>query len=101
MKFGRVEGRLHWTTDGETPRLSLTVVLETATGVTVVRDEPVEPPAALPRQGDLVWLADQYTQETIAVDLAQDGWEVISGTDSSHDGGRHLPQSATYTVRKL
>ncbi|MER3485519.1 MAG: hypothetical protein C4345_05655, partial [Chloroflexota bacterium] len=57
--------------------LRLTVTLETREGVRIVRQEvvPLLRPVVSPE--DLIWHADQYAQETIGVDLAEEGWETI------------------------
>ena len=94
MRFGRVEGE-----DG--PRLRLTVYLETGAGLGVVREETVgalRPPVTAE---DVIWHADQLTQETIGTDLAEQGWEAIGVGDLPATEPGALARSAAYAVRNL
>ena len=98
MQFGRVYGFVSRTS--ETDRW-LTVVLDTGRELRTVRDEPVTP--ALPSE-DSAWLADQLVQETIGIELAEEGWEVIGeDTPEGEREGEHraIARSAVYVVRKL
>ena len=98
MQFGRVYGFVSRTS--ETGRW-LTVVLDTGRELRTVRDEPVTP--ALP-SADSAWLADQLVQETIGIELAEEGWEVIGeDTPEGEREGEHraIARSAVYVVRKL
>jgi hypothetical protein len=80
--------------------VSLAVMLDAGSTVTIVRDETV-PWLPFGPEGDVAWQIDQLTQETIGTTLAEDGWEpfseaeVVSATD---DGLNH---SAVYVVRNL
>jgi hypothetical protein len=101
MKFGRVEGLVDVVSEGETPGLRLRVFLETNQGVRIVRDDVV--PALTDSDGaaSLSWQADQYTQETIGVDLAAEGWEVIGASEVPVAEAGELARSASYAVRQL
>lgn len=99
MKFGRVEGIVEPLPEDPT-YLRLTVILETSGSFTVVRTESVIRLSG-EREADLTWQADQYTQETIGVDLALEGWEVIGQGDIPESQPDEIARSATYAVRKL
>ena len=73
MKFGRVEGFGDVVRDEDRECLHLRVMLETAGGLTVVRDDVVPVLSATFDAESLAWQVDQYTQETIGVDLATEG----------------------------
>jgi hypothetical protein len=93
MKFGRVIGIV--VREGD--QLRLTVTLESGGAVSSIRDAlvPVLDPAR-----DLNWHADQYTQETIGVELAEQGWEPIAqGDQPSPQPG--IGQSSSYSLRNL
>jgi hypothetical protein len=98
MRFGRVEGVAEPTASG---RFHLRVILETAEAVTVVRDAIV--PALLDTEevSGSSWQVDQYTQETIGVDLAEQGWEVIGASDLPVADLGEVVRSASYAVRQL
>ena len=99
MRFGRVEGVVTPEPDG---RLHLVVWLETGTRVETVRDEVLAPLRPLATFADLVWHADQWTQETIGITLAEQGWEAIGAGDlPGEDDGAQLARSAPYAVRNL
>jgi hypothetical protein len=100
VQFGRVEVHLHRTNEHLRHDLRLTVVFETAQAMSVVRDATVETIQHPSGVIDLPWLADQLTQETIAVDLALDGWEVIGSGEISVPESVGIARSATYTVRR-
>ncbi len=101
MRFGRVEGLVE-EADGEiSRRLHLRVFLETNQGMRLVRDEFVAPLLGADVEGSLPWQADQYTQETIGVDLAAEGWEVIGASDLPDAGSGEIARSASYAVRQL
>jgi hypothetical protein len=76
-------------------------MLDTGHRVTTVREEvmPLLPSAT--DLSDIDWSADQYTQETIAVDLAEQGWEAfgVAADEGPRQIGR-LGTSATYLVRR-
>lgn len=100
MRFGRVEGIV--TQDEATDeRLKLTVYLETGRQLEVVREERLTPVRPVRGQADLVWHADQWTQETIGTDLAEQGWEVISAGPLPQPEPGEVARSATYAVRNL
>lgn len=100
MRFAQVEGvvRLEQIVP---PLLRLTVFLDTGTRLDVVRDEVVAPLRALVSDDDLIWHADQWTQETIGVDLAEQGWEVIGAGEVPAPEPGALARSASYAVRHL
>lgn len=99
MRFGRVEGVVTPEPDG---RLHLVVWLETGARVETVRDEVLAPLRPLLTFADLIWHADQWTQETIGITLAEQGWEAIGAGDLPvEDAGAQLARSAPYAVRNL
>jgi hypothetical protein len=99
MRFGRVEGLVEIVeTEGER-HLRLTVFLETAAGVMKVRDEVVPMLDPSGEAASLSWQADQYTQETIGVDLAREGWEVIGAGEIPDLAPGEIARSASYAVR--
>jgi len=102
MRFGRVEAFVVPAEDStEAICLRLTVTLETREGVRIVRQEVV--PLLRPVTGpdDLIWHADQYAQETIGVNLAEEGWETI-GVDAWPAWEPGAPaRSPAYAVRNL
>jgi hypothetical protein len=101
MRFGRVEGVVEPVEADGAPSLRLTVYLETGQRLEIVREEvlavlrPVESPE------DLAWHADQWTQETIGVELAEAGWEVIGAGELAAPQPGEVARSATYAVRRL
>ena len=101
MRFGRVEGTIVPLAEKGRAGLRLTVWLETGTGFDVVRDEVVSLLRPLATPEDLAWHADQYTQETIAVDLAAEGWEAIGAADPPVPEPGEIARSASYAVRNL
>jgi hypothetical protein len=105
MRFGRVEGVVTpINSDGKT-LLRLVVWLETGTRIETVREEILAPLRSVDDFADLVWHADQWTQETIGTILAERGWEAIGGGDlpaaDDPDESGALPRSAPYVVRNL
>jgi hypothetical protein len=105
MRFGRVEGVVTPVEqDGQT-LLRLVVWLDTGRRVETVREETLAPVRAVNGVADLVWHADQWTQETIGTILAERGWEAIGAGDlpeAELTGEPHaLPRSAPYAVRNL
>lgn len=76
----------------------LTVVLQTGHDVPTVRDKAVSEHLV---DKNPSWLADQLVQETIGVDLAMEGWEVI-GEDRAEDlaGEGGIGRSSTWIVRR-
>jgi hypothetical protein len=105
MRFGRVEGVVTPViANGET-LLRLVVWLDTGTRIETVREEVLAPLRDVDTLADLVWHADQWTQETIGTTLAERGWEAIGAgelpaTDEPDEPGA-LPRSAPYAVRNL
>ena len=101
MRFGRVEGVVVPIEENGETRLHLTVYLETGSRLTVVRDETVPLLRTITTDDDLFWHADQFTQETIGVDLAEQGWEPIGAGELPTPEPGELPRSASYAVRNL
>ena len=101
MRFGRVEGVVTPITEAGETLLRLTVYLETGTRLEVVRDQVVRPLRPLATADDLVWHADQLTQETIGTDLAEQGWEAIGAGELPAPEPGALARSAAYAVRNL
>lgn len=101
MLFGRVEGFVVPTVDEGRQLLSLTVSLETGSTLEIVRAERLAPLRPVLSPADLAWHADQWTQETIGVELAEQGWEVIGGGEVPEPEPGELARSATYAVRRL
>jgi hypothetical protein len=102
MMFGRVEAVAFKLDSGNRePRLRITVYLETGRQMTVVRDEEVPALRSVAGVADLSWQADQYAQETIANELALEGWEVIGGGEIPEAEPGAMARSASYAVRRL
>lgn len=103
MRFARVEGVVTPVEAGGTLLLRLTVWLDTGRRLETVREETLPPLRPVAGFADLVWHADQWTQETIGTTLAEQGWEAIGAgelpTEQSEPGA--LPRSAPYSVRNL
>ncbi len=100
MRFGRVEGIVVPVETPDGPGLRLTVSLETGSRLTVIRDETLQPVRPLEDRAVLTWHADQWTQETIGVELALKGWEVVSGGGVPDLEPGALARSASYVVRQ-
>jgi hypothetical protein len=104
VRFGRVEGTVTPVTIEGEERLHLVVWLDTGHLIETVRDEVLAPLREVESFGDLVWHADQWTQETIGTTLSERGWEAIGAGDLPVDeaGAPSLvPRSAPYAVRNL
>lgn len=101
MRFGRVEGFVAIEDEHSGVKLHLTVYLESGRSLDVVRDELLEPLRPIDGPEDLAWHADQWTQETIGVDLAEKGWEVVGGGEIGPVEPGEVPKSATYAVRNF
>ena len=101
VEFGRVQGVVEVIRGAPDWLLRITVSLETKGAVTCVRAEDL--PAVLPIAGpaDLTWHADQWTQETVGIDLALEGWEVLGRDDGAMSGHGPTICSAVYPVRRL
>lgn len=101
MRFGRVQGHGRKVVRNDREMISLAVMLDAGSSVTVVRDETIDWLQFGPAE-DVVWQVDQLTQETIGTVLASDGWEPVSEDESrrgeSDDG---LSHSSLYVVRNL
>ena len=101
MKFGRIQGHGSVVMVQNETMVSVAVTLDTGHSATVVRNEML-PWLEFGPDGDVSWQIDQYTQETIGVQLALEGWEPFAQDTSqvriSDDG---LAHSAVYTVRNL
>lgn len=106
MRFARVSGTVHPIADAEgrpTGWIELAVALDTGAQVEQVRLAHVAA-LAVPDGADwLGWQADQYTQETIANELALDGWEPVGlAPDDGHGRAASLAGSSpTYIVRRV
>jgi hypothetical protein len=98
MMFGRVEAIA---SQGESGGIHITVYLESGRGIRTVRDECVPALNQIAGPADLAWTADQYAQETIANELAIEGWEVIGAGSIPEIVGDEIPRSAAYAVRRL
>lgn len=98
MRFGRVDGYLRQLPNGE---LELTVNLETGGAITVVRSGQVAKLRKIESDLDLAWHVDQYTQETIAVDLAEQGWEVFAEGETPIQNDSLVVRSTGYLVRQV
>jgi hypothetical protein len=101
MRFGRVEGVVEKGMSAQGTNLRLRVFLETGQEWRTVRDEDVPILGSGEQAENLAWQADQYTQETIGVDLATEGWEVIAASDIPVCEQGEMVRSATYAVRQL
>lgn len=106
MRFGRVEGIVVAITGPDpgpdaTPRLRLTVLLESGGRLETIRDEPIPLLRPLTGPADLRWHADQFTQETLGTDLAEQGWEVIAAEETPSPTADGPSRSASYIVRNL
>ena len=105
MRFVRVEGVVEPVEQDGRTLLRLMVWLDTGSRIETVRDETLPPLRDIAAFADLVWHADQWTQETIGTTLAERGWEAIgagelpAGDDAADPGA--LPRSASYAVRNL
>lgn len=101
MLFGRVEGFIAPPDPADGDLLRLTVTLESGRKFEVIREERVPRLRPIATADDLAWHADQYTQETIGVHLAQAGWEPIGvGARPEPEPGAPA-RSAVYSVRNL
>jgi hypothetical protein len=105
VRFGKVEGVVTPVEVDGRLLLRLVVWLDTGRRIETVREEELPPLRAIAGFADLVWHADQWTQETIGTTLAERGWEAIGAgelpTAEQADDPGVLPRSAPYTVRNL
>jgi hypothetical protein len=101
VRFGRVQGHGRAIDQDGAQFVSLAVMLDSGSTVTVVRDETV-PWLPFGPDDDVAWQIDQLTQETVGTTLAEAGWEPFSQDEAAscatHDG---LSHSAVYVVRNL
>ncbi len=106
MRFARVSGTIIQHTETSDPTVGsgqLIVTLDSGHRVRTVREEVVSLLPSADASTDLAWSADQYTQETIAVDLAEEGWEVIGTAAIELEASAPLGTgaSAIYLVRLM
>lgn len=103
VEFGRVHGIVERRdgTQGGAARLLLTVTLETGDALIVVRRDVLEAVRSIDGWADLAWHADQWTQETIGVELAEQGWEALGVSDIVPDTASPAAESPVYAVRRL
>ena len=101
MQFGRVQGYVRVAEPQVEGQLHLTVTLEAGRTVTTVREETLAQLRPVSNPEDLAWHADQWTQETIGVDLALEGWEVVGAGPLPEVDAGSPASSAVYAVRKL
>ena len=94
-----VQGVGYWLSTEERTSLHILVTGDDRTVITTLRDEAV-PVLAGERSADLDWQVDQYTQETIGVTLAEEGWEVFSTSERSGTPGQGPGSSTVYLVRQ-
>jgi hypothetical protein len=99
MRFARVTGSVVANAPGGAVRIAVT--LDDGRTVVTVREVEASLMSAPDGTGldDVAWTTDQYTQETIANELAVAGWEVIG--EERDTAGQGAPGSATpvYVVR--
>jgi len=99
VRFMAVHGVGYWLSSEDRTSLHILVTGDDRTVVTTIRDEIV-PVLGGDDSADLDWHVDQYTQETIGVTLAEDGWEVFSVSERSGHLGDGPGSSAVYLVRR-
>ncbi len=99
MMFMAIQGIGHWVEAGEDRALRIVVTGDDRVRVVTLRDETV-PALGGDFASDLDWQVDQYTQETIGVTLAEEGWEVfsIAATEVTRQSGPAA--SPVYLVRR-
>jgi hypothetical protein len=104
VRFGRVEGTVTPIATTGPLSLHLVVWLDTGRYLQTVRDEVLAPLRQVHDFADLVWHADQWTQETIGTTLSEQGWEAVGAGEVPSDGETDsgvVPRSAPYLVRNL
>lgn len=107
VRFARVDGVVTPAERGSTREvgaremLRLVVTLDDGKASRVVRAETLPALRPIESSADLDWHADQWTQETIGVDLAEEGWEPVSLGESADLETPGMGRSQTYIVRKL
>jgi len=97
VRFGKVSGYVVARNDG----LWLSVSLESGRGISTIRETLVPVLGSGRENATLDWQADQYTQETIGVDLAEQGWEAIAEESAVSEHPEGIGRSKLYTVRNL
>lgn len=98
MKFGRLEG---FVTMKPNETRWLTVILDTGSEVVTIRDE--EAPEGFDDRAP-EWLADQLVQETLGIDLAEQGWELVGEAHQQADadaGTEDIARSPIYVIRQV
>jgi hypothetical protein len=102
MMFGRAEAVAELVNDSQGfQRVHVTVYLESGRSISVVREESVPLLKAISSLEDVAWHADQYAQETIGNELAEQGWEVIGGGEIPAIEPDAIARSASYALRRL
>ena len=94
-----VQGVGYWISAEEPRSLHILVTGDDRLAVRTLRDEEVSALAG-DHATDLAWQVDQYTQETIGVTLAAEGWEVFSTAQRHAADERSLRSSPIYLVRR-
>ncbi len=101
VRFGRVDGVIRTGSAPGDANVHLTVTLDDGRQLRIVRDEPVPLLRPAGEPGSLHWHADQYTQETIATTLAEEGWEPIGVGEEPAGSADGIVNSPAYVVRNL
>ena len=97
MQFGRLDGFVTMKGNGQR---RLTVVLDTGRDLETVRDLTISDTLG-PR--DAAGLAEQFVQEALGNELADEGWEVVGEGDTVHESHRMLDvvaRSRTWVIRR-
>ena len=94
-----VQGIGYWVDSARPRSLHVLVTGDDRRSISTLRDETVRVLAG-DREDDLAWQTDQYTQETIGVMLAADGWEVFSTTEPDTTDDAAPTSSPIYLVRQ-
>ena len=94
-----VQGIGYWVDSARPRTLHVLVTGDDRRSVVTLRDETIRVLAGY-REDDLAWQIDQYTQETIGVMLAADGWEVFSTTGPEPADDAAPTSSPIYLVRQ-
>ncbi len=100
VRFGQVSGYLA-EIDEMADRGRIIIALDSGREVTTVRDEWIPLLDAVDDSDRMAWNADQYTQESIATTLAEQGWEVFGLPQQSDHSSGESRRTATYLVRQL
>lgn len=97
MQFGRIEGFVTLKPEGVR---WLTVILDTGREAVTIRDEAV---LAGFEDQDPSWLADQLVQETLGIELAEQGWEIVGEAQGSRNDemiADDMAWSPAYVIRR-